>query len=253
MSETASEFPDLQPEAAPAVDDAYEAGDDEPFADDEFDDFADDDETEPELGWPEQPAGQQAPAQLTQEQFAEQLEDLALEDPVAAVDLLATMRAAQFAQQQQATQDRRLAPIYERLNQEEAAKSIAGLEQKFGSEAIESAKHELVERVSADEAYYLDPATRDARLQQTLAAILYEQQVAYDRGDDVRDSVSALSSGRDLFGSIRPEYSHPEANETRPQYERRLAETYRASQRAGRHPDPEVAAIDAAPSRRLPR
>jgi hypothetical protein len=67
---------------------------------------------------------------------AEDLEDLAIEDPLAAINYIAPVRAAEIAANPGAVQHQMLQPIPQEHNQREAAATIDTLQQKFGAEAV---------------------------------------------------------------------------------------------------------------------
>jgi hypothetical protein len=128
-------------------------------------------------------------------QVAEYIEDLAEEDPVAAAQLLGQALAEQQAAQLRAENDQRLAPIIERHNHDEAASTIGHLQAELG-DLVAIHREGLAAVVAADPERFMDPATRDERLMQTIKALEYDRLQGIDHGQMIRDEIDYARMSR---------------------------------------------------------
>jgi hypothetical protein len=182
-------------------------------------------------GWTPQAAAQA-------QDFLDQLEELADEDPLAAADLLGEAYAAQVHAQVRAEAAEQLRPMIRREYQ--AADTIGRLEAEFGSDVVAANKERLAEMIGKSETSFLyggldeagrsvllDAAARHERLRQALAASEYERQAAYARGEDVKAQIEELRSApmrsargwstrRHRHGGRRRPHPRAEREPTRP-------------------------------------
>lgn len=107
---------------------------------------------------------------------AEQLNELAITDPVQAITYIAEQRAAAATQQALAQIVPALAPLIEGQNRSDAAATISRLQGEFGDETVKRHRNALAEAVASDEQYFLDEGTRYQRLSSMLKALEYDRR-----------------------------------------------------------------------------
>jgi hypothetical protein len=127
-----------------------------------------------------QPPGQQeaAPAQAQPSPLdglpqytAQELEEMATDDPIALVDYIVSVRLAQ----DRVEQERRLAPVFETVHDANAQSAIAKLKSEFGDDVLDANRDAIANAIKSDNDFYLDPATRHARLRMTVQAAEFER------------------------------------------------------------------------------
>jgi hypothetical protein len=183
--------------------------------------------------------------------FAERIEELADEDPLAAADTLAHLYAMQTQEQLRAEVAREMAPVRQREFQAQAADTIHRLESDFGAELMELHREALYAAVSADPQKYTNPATRDHRLRETVMALEYARQQCIDWEAYTKAEIDERSRG--LSGQRKPPPSQVRGL-TDGQAARRFGEIRSAVHVEGgsgpqprpgfQNVDPDVAAID---------
>jgi hypothetical protein len=190
------------PEAAPAPAEPEEPSAETPQPQPADQDYDYDPEGEEDEGYYGPLAG------LSEDEAAEAWEqwgELAEQDPVAAAEVLAdlALREQQAHTQQALDQyheavQGQLDPVLERENQAAATDQVTQLSAEFGPYFD---REGLAAVVAQDEQYFLDPATRSQRLRQAAAALAYDAQTAYVRGDDVKAALAEHVQPRDAFGA----------------------------------------------------
>lgn len=93
------------------------------------------------------------------------------EDPVAAMQYISYLSAAQVA----AAQQQQLAPVFESVNEASASQALEALKGEFGDEMLSNNREALAARIAADKEYFVDPGTRQARLREALMASEFER------------------------------------------------------------------------------
>jgi hypothetical protein len=105
----------------------------------------------------------------------EQLEELAMTDPMRAIDYIATARAQQATEQALAQIVPAIAPLIEGQNRVEAQGTISRLQARFGDDVIGRHRETLASVIQADEAYFLPEETRYQRAEQVIKALEFDR------------------------------------------------------------------------------
>jgi hypothetical protein len=161
-------------------------------------------------------------AEAAQDYF-DQLQDLADEDPLAAADLLGQVYAAQVHALVQAEAAAQLQPMLDREYQAQAADIVTQLQSEFGVEVMEANKERLAEMMQRSPAQFLfggvderglpvalDAAGRHEAVRRALIAAESDRQAAWERGDDLKEAArTARVVERDAFGLASPGQNVP--------------------------------------------
>jgi hypothetical protein len=135
--------------------------------------------------------------------FLDEIEDLAEEDPLAAADMLAQAYAAHVQSHLAQQYQQELAPIQQQHFEATAASTLEQIAGEFGADVVAANAEAVAQILSADEAHYADPATQQARVRDAFIVAEHNRQVAYARGDDVYAEMDALPAiRRDAFGQV---------------------------------------------------
>jgi hypothetical protein len=136
-----------------------------------------------------------SPEQL--EEFREELEEWAIEDPLE----FAEWAAAMGAEEARAAYAQHLDPIIQQHNEQSVTQTLDALRDEFGDAVLDANKEKLAEAIQRDPDWFADPDTQAEKLGIVLRAKLYEQRQRYERGEDVIEAMGG-EERRDAFGRI---------------------------------------------------
>jgi hypothetical protein len=114
-----------------------------------------------------QPPPQYAEPEIDPQEFWEEMEDLAAENPLRAQAILADMRVAEMEQRLQ----QQYAPVLEHFHHEQAGEMQAALEQEYGEALTPEVRATLAAHIEADPNFYVDERTGQVRADHLQMAI----------------------------------------------------------------------------------
>jgi hypothetical protein len=148
-------------------------------------------------------AGMSAEEAVAAQEMFESLQELAEDDPLAALDYLAQVHAQQVHAQLDAQYRQELAPIQQAHYQQTAASTLDSISDELGADVVAANAPRVAEMIQASEGHYADPATQQARVREAFILAEHERQAAYARGDDVYAEMDRLPPVRtDAFGQV---------------------------------------------------
>lgn len=143
----------------------------------------------------------------------QQLQDLVLDDPLAAMDYMATMRAAELV----GMAFEQFQPVIESVNKTSSRSALDGLKERYGDDVVLRNKERVAEMIEADREFFLDPETREQRLSMAVAAAEFERQA----GDRQGRAAAQRRADNGQFESAGQGDVHVEGGSTPPQPSRK--------------------------------